>query len=414
MEKHTTEPTLASSVTWEHLEACLRGKLREWIQDLLEAEVDELLGRRKSARRKAVDSAPGYRSGHGKPRRLTLSCGTVTVRRPRVRGLEQRFESRLLPLFARRTQAVNELLPELYLHGLAQGDFDLALRGLLGADAPLSATTVGRLKVKWHAEHEQWASRSLADLEVVYLWVDGVYVKAGLEKEKAAVLVVLAALSDGRKELVALVPGPRESTEAWSEVLRDLRSRGMQAPRLVIGDGHLGIWAGLRNVYPEAQEQRCWNHRILNALDKVPKTRQAQARLQLTQIPYAETQEKAERLKAVYQQWCRKQGLEAAAAVLDRDWERMLTFYQFPKAHWPHLRTSNPIESPFAALRLRTDAAKRFKRVENATAVIWKMLLVAQQRFRRLNAPELMKEVHDGAQYVNGIRVKGLPWEAAA
>jgi transposase-like protein len=388
--------------------------MREWLQDLLDAEVDALLGRRKSARRKAVDSAQGYRSGHGKPRRLTLCNGTVTVRRPRVRGLQQRFESRLLPLFARRTLEVNALLPELYLHGLALGDFDLARRGLLGEAAPLSAATVGRLKERWHAEQAQWASRRLDTLEVVYLWVDGVYVKAGLEKEKAAVLVVLAALSAGRKELVTLVPGHRESTAAWSEVLRDLKARGMQAPKLVVGDGHLGIWAGLRNVYPEAQEQRCWNHRIINALDKVPTTRQAQARLQLTQIPYAETAEAAERLKTVYQHWCRTQGLEAAATVLDRDWARMLTVYQFPKAHWPYLRTSNPIESPFAALRLRTDAAKRFKKVSNATAVIWKMLLVAQQRFRRLNAPELMKEVYHGAEYVNGVRVHERPWEAAA
>lgn len=388
--------------------------MREWLQDLLNAEVDELLGRRKSERRKAVDSAPGYRSGYGKPQRLTLCNGTVTIHRPRVRGLAQRFVSRLLPLFARRTPEVSAVLPELYLHGLALGDFDLALRGLLGEDAPLSATTVARLKATWHAEYAQWASRPLANLEVMYLWVDGVYVKAGLEKDKAAVLVVLAALSDGRKELVALVPGHRESTESWSDVLRDLKARGLRAPRLVIGDGHLGIWAGLRNVYPEAKEQRCWNHRILNALDKVPKKLQAQARLLLTQIPYAATQQEAERLKAVYQQWCRKHTLEAAAAVLDRDWDRMGTCYQFPEAHWIHVRTSNPIESPFAALRLRTDAAKRFKKVEHATAVIWKMLLVAQSRFRRLHAPELLKEVYHGAEYINGVRVTGRAGEVAA
>jgi putative transposase len=414
MKKQTTPPPVESSPTWEHLETWVRSKMREWLQALLDAEVDELLGRRKSERRRAVDAAPGYRSGHGKPRRLTLCHGTVTIRRPRVRGLAQRFVSRLLPLFARRTPAVSELLPELYLHGLALGDFDLALRGLLGEEAPLSATTVSRLKEQWHAEWQAWASRPLADLEVVYLWGDGVYVKAGLEKEKAAVLVVLAGLSDGRKELLALVPGHRESTEAWSEVLRDLKARGLQAPKLVIGDGHLGIWAGLRNVYPEAKAQRCWNHRIVNALDKVPKRLQAHARLQLTQLPYADTQQEAERLKAKYQQWCRQRGLETAAQVLDRDWDRMLTFYQFPKDHWVHLRTSNPIESPFAALRLRTDAAKRFKRVENATAVIWKMLLVAQQRFRRLNAPELLKEVYHGAEYVNGVRVTERAWEAAA
>ncbi|MDE2060475.1 MAG: IS256 family transposase [candidate division NC10 bacterium] len=414
MTKQTTEPTTESRVTWEHLETWVRTKMREWVQDLLEAEVDELLGRRKSERRPVVDSTPGSRSGYGKPRRLTLCNGTVTLRRPRVRDLTQRFVSRLLPLFARRTQEVNALLPELYLHGLALGDFDLALRGLLGDDAPLSTTTVARLKERWHAEYAQWMRRSLADLQVVYLWVDGVYVKAGLEKDKAAVLVVLAGLSDGRKELVAVVPGHRESTEGWSDMLRDLKARGLQTPKLVVGDGHLGIWAGLRNVFPEAQEQRCWNHKILNALDKVTTKRQAEARLLLTQIPYAPTQQEAEQRKTAYQQWCRQQGLEAAAAVLDRDWERMLTFYAFPKAHWVHLRTSNPVESPFSALRLRTDAARRFKKVDNATAVIWKMLLVAQGRFQRLHAPELLQEVYHGATFVNGVRVMEHEWRVAA
>ncbi|TAN32019.1 IS256 family transposase [Patescibacteria group bacterium] len=414
MKKQTTEPTAESRVTWEHLEAWVRNKMRKWLQELLDAEVDDLLGRRKSERRPAVDSAPGYRSGYGKPRRLTLSNGTVTLRRPRVRGLAQRFASRLMPLFARRTPEVSALLPELYLHGLALGDFDLALRGLLGDDAPLSTTTVARLKERWHAEYAQWASRPLADLQVVYLWVDGVYVKAGLEKEKAAVLVVLAALRDGRKELVAVVPGHRESTESWSDVLRDLKARGLTTPKLVVGDGHLGIWAGLRNVYPDAQEQRCWNHKILNALDKVPKTRQAEARRLLTEIPYAPTQQDAEQRKAGYQRWCRQQGLEAAAAVLDRDWDRMLTFYSFPREHWVHLRTSNPIESPFAALRLRTDAARRFKKVDNATAVIWKMLLVAQQRFQRLHASELLTEVYHGAAFVDGVRVMEQEWRVAA
>jgi len=259
------------------------------------------------------------------------ATGRSTIRRPRVRGLAQRFASRL-PLFVRRTPEVDAVLPELYLHGLAVGDCDLALRGLLGDDAPLSATTVARLKAQWHAEYAQWANRTLADREVVYLWVDGVYVKAGLEKEKAAVLVVLAALRDGRKELVALVPGHRESTEAWSDVLRDLKARGLHAP----------------------------------------------------------------------------------TPVIDRDWNQMLTFSRFPQAHWVHLRTSNPIESPFAALRLRTDAAKRFKKIENATAVVWKMLLVAQGRFRRLTAPELLQEVYHGAQYVNGVRVTGRAGEVVA
>ena len=210
--------------------------------------------------------------------------GTITLRRPRVRGLEERFESRILPLFARRTKEVAELLPELYLHGLAEGDFELALRGLLGEEAPLSARTVARLKERWQAEWEAWRTRRLDGLRVVYLWVDGVYVKAGLERERAALLVAVAGLVDGRKEVVAVVPGYRESVASWSEVLRDLRDRGMNAPRLVIGDGHLGIWGALRNVWPEAEEQRCWNHKVLNVLEQLPRHQQAVAKPMLGAI----------------------------------------------------------------------------------------------------------------------------------
>ena len=264
MSKQNIEGSVESRVCFEQLEDWVREKIQGWVQELLEEEVTELLGRGKSERRRAVDTPSGYRNGFGKPRHRTMSSGTIQVRRPRVRDLEERFESRVLPLFAKRTRQVRELIPELYLHGLALGDFDLALRGLLGDKAPLSASTVARLKEKWQAEWEVWQSRPLNDLEVVYLWVDGIYVKAGLEKEKAVLLVGLAALSDGSKAVVSVTSGYRESTQSWPEVLRDLKRRGMGCPRLVIGDGHLGIWGALRNVYPQAEEQRCWNHRIVN------------------------------------------------------------------------------------------------------------------------------------------------------
>jgi transposase-like protein len=355
-------------------------------------------------RRSAIDAPRGYRNGYGKPRRLSLSNGTIMLRRPRVRGLEQRFESRLLPAFKRRTEEVGRLLPELYLHGLAHGDFDLALRGLLGAGAPLSAASVARLKAGWQAEYDLWKTREVADLEVVYLWVDGIYVKAGLEKDKAAILVVLAALRDGRKVVLAVENGYRESTESWAAILRDLKQRGLAAPKLVIGDGHLGIWGALATVFPEAAEQRCWNHRLLNLLDKLPLKRQAEARSLLTKIPYAETREAAERQKRAFQAWCTKHGHGEVGRGLERDWDRLMTFYQFPREHWKHLRTTNPIESPFARVRLRTSAAKRFKKVENATAVIWKTLLLAERTFRRLDAPEMLAEVLAGAVYVNGVR----------
>ena len=414
MEDGNIESGPASRPEWEHLEEWLRGQMQGLIQELLEQEVTEFLGRTRPVRRSESDNDAGYRNGYAPPRRLTLSSGTIRVRRPRIRDTEERFESRLLPLFVHRTREVAGLIPELYLHGLSEGDFDLALRGLLGEEAPISASTVARLKDKWNAELAEWRARPLDDLEVVYMWVDGVYVKAGLEREKAAVLVVMAALSDGSKVVVSAVPGYRESTRSWSEVLRDLRDRGLNCPRLVAGDGHLGIWGALRNVWPQAGEQRCWNHKILNVLDKLPKRQHDQGRLMLRNIPYAETRAEAERLRRVFTRWCGDHSYEAAREAIERDWERMVTFYDYPREHWRHLRTTNPVESPFAALRLRTDAARRYKRVDRAIAVIWKMLMVAGKRFRRLQAPELVADVYLGAQYVDGIAVEATAEKVAA
>jgi putative transposase len=406
MKEQSTERLIESRPSWEDVEAFARQRIQTWFQRLLEEEVQELSGRARYARRGGIDAPGGYRNGLGKPRRLTLSVGTVTVRRPRVRGLTARFESRLLPVFKRRTDRVGQLLPTLYLHGLAEGDFDLALRGVLGEGAPLSASSIARLKASWQAEYEEWKARSLADLEPLYLWVDGVYVKAGLDKDKAAMLVILAALRDGRKVVLAVESGYRESTESWGALLRDLKQRGLRPPRLVVGDGHLGIWSALAAVFPQAKPQRCWNHRILNLLDKLPKRLQAEGRRLLTTIPYAETREDAEHRKRAFQTWCAKKGVAVVGQALDHDWDRLVTFYDFPKAHWKHLRTTNPVESPFAAVRLRTAAAKRYKRVENATAVIWKTLLIAERTFRRLDAPELLAEVAEDVIYINGQRVK--------
>ena len=414
MSKRTTESIVKSSPEWGELEDWLRGSMQKLIQETLEEEVTGFFGRVKSARRSDEDSDSGYRNGYARPRKLTLSGGTIELRRPRVRNTEEKFESRLLPLFAKRTSKVADLIPQLYLHGLSEGDFDLALRGLLGEDAPLSAATVARLKDRWNGELAEWRARRLDELEVVYVWVDGVYVKAGLEREKAAILVVIGALSDGSKTVLSVVPGYRESTESWSDVLRDLRDRGMNCPKLVVGDGHLGIWGALANVYPDAAEQRCWNHKVLNVLDRLPKRQQDQAKLMLRGIPYAGSRGESERLKSVFADWCSERSYDAAAETLERDWDRMVTFYDFPAEHWRHLRTTNVVESPFAALRLRTNAAKRFKRVDRAIAVIWKMLMVAESRFRRLKAPELMMDVYQGAIYKDGIVIESEPEKVAA
>ncbi len=270
--------TKSTTPLWEGLEGLVREKAQEMIQQILEEEVTELLGREKSERKAAVDGRPGYRNGYGKPRRLSLSSGTITLRRPRVRGLEERFESRVLPLFARRTKEIGEMLPALYLHGLAEGDFELALRGLLGEGAPLSKSSIRRLRAVWTTEFETWSKRSLTDREVVYIWADGIYVKAGLERDKVALLVVIGAMSGGTKEVLAVVSGYRESTESWAGVFRDLKARGLQAPRLLMADGNAAIWGAAREVWPEAEEQRCWNHKMRNVLDRLPKREQLEAK----------------------------------------------------------------------------------------------------------------------------------------
>jgi transposase-like protein len=412
-EQITTSLSTSSQEWWDHLEEFVRGHIQRWFQSLLEEEVTVRLGRKKSERRAAVDAPEGYRNGTGKPRRLTLSCGTITIRRPRMRGLAERFVSRLLPLFKRRTKEVGDLLPRLYLHGLAHGDFELALRGLLGEGAPLSAASLQRLKAQWQQEYDAWKQRRLDDLAVVYVWADGLYVKAGLEDSQAVLLVLVGALTDGRKVVLAVESGQRESKESWGAVLRDLRARGLKPWRCTVADGHLGIWAALAEQQPTAAEQRCWNHKILNVLDAMPTKDQADAKVLLKAMPYAETQAECERLRDQFSR--RYQALAPkAVARLQDDWERLVTFYQFPKEHWRHLRTTNVVESPFAAVRLRTTAGKRYKRVDSATALIWKLLQVAEGHFRRLNAPELLPLVSAGIRFVDGVQQPVTPKEAAA
>jgi putative transposase len=395
---------VASSPTWDTLEAFARTQVQSYIQQLLEDEVTELLGREKSERRAAVDAPIGSRNGHGKPRRLALMNGTISVQRPRVRDVEETFCSRLLPLFQRRTKEVTALLPELYLHGLALGDFELALRGLLGDGAPLSASAILRLKATWQAQYAAWQQRDLSEVKLVYLWADGIYVKAGLEDGKAALLVFIGADASGQKFVLAVESGQRESTESWAAVLRDLKRRGLRAPMLTIADGHLGIWSALATIYPESAEQRCWNHKLRNVLDTVPRKHQAEVKVALQAIANADTSREATALRETFTRTYRRAHPKAVER-LAHDWERMIAYYAFPQEHWRHLRTTNIIESPFAAVRLRTTAAKRFKKVENATALIWKTLLVVEQHFRKLNAPHLCTTVSDGATYCDGVRV---------
>lgn len=405
MKKRTSTATIESSaVCYATLEQWARGQIQAQLQHLLEEEVTTFLGRARHERRDTVspiDPPPGNRNGYGKPRTFSMLSGTVTVRRPRIRDLADRFESKVLPLFTRRTQEVSTLLPELYLHGLSSGDFELALRGLLGEGAPLSASSIQRLKARFELEYAAWTKRNLSDLQVVYWWADGLYVKAGIEDRTSALLTIVGALSTGEKIVLACESGERESKDSWLKVLRSLRERGLTFPRLTVADGHLGIWAALGEIHPAGEEQRCWNHKLTNVLDALPKKAQATAAELLKAIPYAETQAECERQRDAFVRRYRKTDPKAVDTLL-RDWARMVTFYAFPKEHWIHLRTTNIVESPFASVRLRTNASRRYKRVEGAQAIIWKMLRVAEQAWRKLNAPELLPLVASGAKFKDG------------
>jgi transposase-like protein len=405
-EQNRNEAAESRRVCYETLEPWARMKVQEFLQQILEEEVSMLLGRKKHGRRAAsapVDPPKGSRNGYGKPRKFAMMGGTVTVRRPRVRDLEERFVSKILPLFKRRSQAVGDLLPELYLHGLSTGDFELALRGLLGDGAPLSASSIQRLKARFELEYDAWQKQDLSSLEVVYAWADGLYVKAGIEDRKAALLTIVGATANGEKVLLACQSGQRESKESWLGVLRDLQKRGLRLPKLTVADGHLGIWAALGELHPEGEEQRCWNHKIVNVTDDLPKKEQPQAAELLKAMPYAQTRAQCEDLRDAFARRYQKTDPKAVATLM-RDWERMVTFYRFPKEHWRHLRTTNVVESPFSAVRLRTDASRRYKRVEGAKAVIWKVLRVAEQTWRKLNAPEWLPLVAAGVVFKDGVR----------
>jgi transposase-like protein len=403
VEKHSGRDE-SKEIFYLELERFAREKIRFHLQDLLEQEVTEWLGRNKSERKINAKEQAGYRNGYGRARRLTMSLGTIELRRPRVRDLGERFKSKVLPMFKRQTREVRELIPELYLHGLASGDFELALRQVLGEGAPLSASSLQRLKEKWQGEYEQWAQEPIEQGRWAYLWADGIYVKAGLGKEKAALLVVIGVQNDGSKRFLALEAGHRESKESWAGVLRQLKSRGVKHPRLFVGDGNLGLWAAVNEVYPQAQHQLCWNHKMLNVIDTVSKKEQSRVKIHLQAMMYAENREQALAERKKFEQAFRHSPKTIKTVV--ENWEPLTTYYDYPREHWKHLRTSNIVESPFSRVRLRTAASRRFKSQINATCLIWKTMMVAEMSFRKLNAPHLVDKVARGMKCDNGAEVR--------
>ena len=354
------------------------------------------------------------RNGRAQERGLTVGSGTMRLRAPRVNdkrvdeqtGERKRFSSRILPAYARRSPKVTDVLPVLYLRGLSTGDFGPALRDLLGEDASgLSASSVSRLTEQWQADHAAFRVRSLRFHQYAYLFVDGIHMSIRLgEDDRLCLLVVLGVREDGEKELLAIEDGYRESTDSWAAVLRDLKARGLNKPKLVTGDGALGAWAALRDVFPHAGEQRCWVHKSANVLDAMPKRLQPRAKSLLHEMAEAPTAADAraarERFRAEFDAKYPK-----ATAKLDKDWEALTAFYAFPAEHWRHLRTTNPIESSFATVRLRTKVTKGAGSKKAALAMAYKLLDAAQARWRRFNGHELIADVLDGVVYKDGERV---------
>jgi putative transposase len=330
------------------------------------------------------------RNGTAAARQLVTGTGTVHVRAPRVNdrrvdadGQRQRFSSDILPSYMRRAPKVTEVLPILYLRGLSTGDFQAALPVLLGEEAAgLSPTTITRLTANWEAEYHAWRTRSVADTDYVYVWVDGVHFRVRLEEDRLCTLVMIGVQPDGTKELVAVEDGYRESTDSWSTVLRDLKRRGLRAPVVAVGDSALGFWAAVGAVWPETREQRCWVHRLANVLDKLPKRLQPKAKQALHAIRQAPTRTAAEAgidvFAAEYDAKYPK-----AVTSLRRDQAQLLTFYDFPAEHWRHLRTTNMIESPFATVRLRQGVTKGAGSRTKALMMAFKLLSMAEERWRR-------------------------------
>ena len=349
------------------------------------------------------------RNGKAKTRKVTCGAGTLDVRAPRVNdrridedGRRQRFTSSILPPYMRRSPKVAEVLPLLYLRGLSTNDFSEALPVLLGEDAAgLSATNISRLTAVWEQEYRQFHKRSLAGRDYVYVWADGVHFNVRLEDDRLCTLVMIGARPDGTKELLAVEDGYRESTESWKELLHDLKRRGMQAPAVAVGDGALGFWAAVRAVWPETREQRDWCHKMANVLDKLPKRLQGKAKRILRDAMNAETKDEASEHIDIFEATFSPK-YEKAVKCLTKDRDNMLTFFDFPAEHWKHLRTSNPIESAFSTVRLRQRVTKGAGTRTKALTMAFKLLDMAQKRWRRLNGSHLLPLVRAGATFVDG------------
>ncbi len=347
------------------------------------------------------------RNGKAAERTLVTGAGALKVRAPRVHDRREgrRFSSYILPRYARRSPKVADVLPVLYLRGLSTGDFAPALEDFFGSDAGLSASTISRLIETWTDEYQAFEKRDLSGDDFVYVWADGVHFRIRLEEDRLCALVMIGVRADGSKQLLACADGYRESAESWAEVLRDLRDRGMGAPAVAVGDGALGFWKALADVFPPTREQRCWVHKIANILNALPKRLHRSAKAALHEIYQAETRTDAESgIDRFAQDYGDK--YPKAVAKLTKDRDTLLAFFDFPAAHWVHLRTANPIESTFATVRLRTRVTKGAGTRRRGLVMAYKLLDAAQDRWRRVNSPELVPLVRAGTSFKDGIQLE--------
>lgn len=397
-------PKQASTGGPSALEELLRQGAQRMLQQAIENEVSEYLAahadqRDEQGHRRVV------RNGRLPRRSILTPSGPVEIQQPRVedRRPEHKFTSRILPPYLRRTPSLDALIPALYLRGISTGDFTEALSAILGDNAAgLSAANIVRLKEGWQAEYAQWQQRDLSGKRYVYWWADGIYFNVRLSEDRPCVLVLMGALSNGTKELIAIVEGQRESKLSWVELMRDLKKRGLkEAPELAVGDGGLGFWAAKEEEFPKAPEQRCWVHKTANVLDKLPRSVQPTAKRQLQEIYLSPTRQQA---LAAYDQFLKDYQAKypKACDCLKKDKEVLLTFYDFPAPHWAHLRTTNPIESTFAGVRHRTRQTKGCGSTAATLAMVFQLARVAEKHWRRLNGHDLLAQVITGVKFVDG------------
>ncbi|MGB1276215.1 MAG: IS256 family transposase [Nannocystaceae bacterium] len=391
------------------LDALVREGARRMLLAALEVEVEDYVCRHagqlsEDGRRLVV------RNGHAQARKITTGAGTMEVKAPRVNdkrivdGERQKFTSGILPPYMRKSPKVAEVLPILYLRGLSTNDFRPALESLLGKQATmgLSATAITRLTTQWEGEHRAWKQRDLSERDYVYVWADGIHLPIRLEEDRLCLLVLIGARADGTKELIAVDDGYRESKESWASVLRSLRNRGLEAPVLAIGDGALGFWGAVRDVWPQTREQRCWVHKMCNILDKLPKRLQPKAKKMLREIVYADTKKDAEKgIQAFTAEFSLKH--ERAVTCLVKDQDQLLTLFDFPAEHWKHIRTTNVIESSFATVRLRHRTTKGSGTRTKGISMAFKLLDMAEKRWRKLDGRKLLTLVRDGVKFVDGL-----------